>query len=586
MNRRDRRATQKSATRGRNAVSPFRSASRSEDLYRMAVQSHQAGRLDEAEKLYRGILANDPKHVGSLNGLGALAMHQARFDAAVKYFNAVLCIDETVPETHNNLGLALLKQGKPQAAAQACLRALELRPQYPEAHNSLGLALQHMNNHEEAIRHFEDALALRDSAAAWQNLRISLGALGRYEEAIARFETALSRKPHSADLHRNLGTMLLTLGYVDRACAEFKRSIELDPSKPSSFHRLAEACPMTSNDPWLARMEQLAIKMDKLNPADQIELHFALGKALGNAGQKARSFRHYLAGNALKRSQIRYDETATLASLDKTRAVITRGFLERYTGAGDPTPVPVFVVGMPRSGTTLVEQMLASHPSVSAVGETSEFVSAVARVLGAHGETSYSLVDRLDKLSRDQCREIGAYYGAAIRTIAPRGERVVDKMPMNFRFVGLICAALPNARIIHLRRDAIDTCLSCFSQLFDGNLPFTYELGELGRYWKAYERLMAHWRAILPHGVMIEPQYEELVRDFEAHARHIVAHCGLPWDSACLRFHEAKRPVATASWVQVRRPVYTSSTGRWRPDDALLGPLLRALDQGSSGSPL
>jgi hypothetical protein len=245
--------------------------------------------------------------------------------------------------------------------------------------------------------------------------------------------------------------------------------------------------------------------------------------------------------------------------------------MRERAGQGDPSPVPVFILGMPRSGTTLVEQMLASHPQVHGAGELSDFTAAVAGLDGPDGVPA--------DIGGAELRRIGARYVARVRPLAPGALRITDKMPANFRFAGLIHLALPNARIIHLRRDPVDTCLSCFSILFGGDQPHTYDLGELGRYYRAYQRLMEHWRAVLPLGVMLEVQYEALVGDFEPQARRIVAHCGLEWDDACLDFYKTQRPVHTASAVQVRRPVYQTSVGRWRPPEDLLRPLLDALDR-------
>ncbi|MGH7030610.1 MAG: sulfotransferase family protein [Stellaceae bacterium] len=236
---------------------------------------------------------------------------------------------------------------------------------------------------------------------------------------------------------------------------------------------------------------------------------------------------------------------------------------------GDASPLPVFIVGMPRSGTTLVEQMLASHPEVHGAGELGEIERAVAALGGPDGVPA--------DIGGAELRRLGASYLAKVTALAPGATRITDKMPANFRYAGLIHLALPNARIIHLSRDPVDTCLSCFSILFGGDQPFTYDLGELGRYYRAYQRLMAHWRAVLPAGVMLEVRYEALVGDFEQEARRIVAHCGLRWNAACLDFHNTRRPVHTASSVQVRRPLYRSSVGRWRPAEEVLRPLLDAL---------
>jgi hypothetical protein len=229
---------------------------------------------------------------------------------------------------------------------------------------------------------------------------------------------------------------------------------------------------------------------------------------------------------------------------------------------------------MPRSGSTLVEQILASHPKIFGAGELNDFGTAVAR-LGDRARAPFPELVRA--MSEEDLRQLGTNYLDATTALAPEAARITDKMPFNFHFVGLIHLALPHARIIHTRRDPVDTCLSCFSTLFTAGQPYGYDLGELGRYYRGYAALMQHWRNVLPNGVMLEVQYEELVDDLEDQARRLVAHCGLDWDETCLAFHKTQRPVLTASATQVRQPIYKSAVGRWRVYEEFLGPLTRAL---------
>jgi hypothetical protein len=237
---------------------------------------------------------------------------------------------------------------------------------------------------------------------------------------------------------------------------------------------------------------------------------------------------------------------------------------------GDPSAAPIFIVGMPRSGTTLIEQILASHPKVFGAGELREMANLAGHIGAAFPEA-------MPGLSGEELRRIGEQYVRSVTRLAPSAERITDKMPGNFSLAGLIHLALPNARIIHACRDARDTAFSCFSLLFSGTLEFTYDLAELGRYYRAYLKLMGHWREVLPEGIMLEVQYEDVVGDLENQARRIIAHCGLEWDDACLSFYKTERSVRTASATQVRQPIYQSSIGRWRLHEEELGPLLREL---------
>jgi Sulfotransferase family len=236
----------------------------------------------------------------------------------------------------------------------------------------------------------------------------------------------------------------------------------------------------------------------------------------------------------------------------------------------------VFIVGMPRSGTSLVEQILASHPAVHGAGELPDFDRLATTATVANPAIAL-FPECIGRLTPAQLTAVGERYLARLRALAPEAQRVTDKMPINFRHLGLIRLALPQARIIHVRRDPVDTCLSCYSILFMGNQPHAYELGELGRYYHSYQRLMAHWRTVLPPDAMLEVDYEDVVADLEGQARRMVAYCGLDWDAACLSFHRTQRPVRTASAVQVRQPIYRDAIGRWRPAEVELRPLLDGL---------
>jgi hypothetical protein len=253
----------------------------------------------------------------------------------------------------------------------------------------------------------------------------------------------------------------------------------------------------------------------------------------------------------------------------RVRAVFTADLLQQRGGAGEPSAVPVFILGMPRSGTTLVEQVLASHCQVFGAGERAELSAAVAAWAGF----PEAVADADDAV----LRALGARHVAALRRLAPGALRITDKTPAHFLYIGLLRLVLPNARIIHVRRDPRDTCLSCFATPFTSGQPFAFDLAELGRYYRAYDALMAHWRALLPASAMLEVRYEDVVADLEGEARRIVGYCGLGWDESCLQFHRTRRVVRTASAAQVREPLYRGSIGRWRAYGEALRPLLDAL---------
>ena len=307
-----------------------------------------------------------------------------------------------------------------------------------------------------------------------------------------------------------------------------------------------------------------------------MQLCFALSKAYADLGRHEESFRLLLEGNAIKRKQTIYDEAGTLALFDRIRQIFTPELMRAYEGAGDPSTVPIFVLGMPRSGSTLVEQILASHPKVFGAGELRDFDTVVKMVRGPDGAV-VPYPEFIPASGAQHYRRMGEQYLQRLSAYSKTAERITNKMPSSFFYVGLIHLALPNARIIHTARNPVDTCLSCFSKLFAGVQAFSYELGELGRYYRKYDELMSHWRSVLPAGAMLDVQYEEVVADFETQARRIVAYCGLEWDDACRSFYKATRPVKTASASQVRQPIFKSSVGRWLPYKDFLAPLLREL---------
>ncbi|HZS82329.1 MAG TPA: sulfotransferase [Stellaceae bacterium] len=490
-------------------------------------------------------------------------------------------------EAHLNLGSALMALGRHQDAAASFAKALSLRPELVAARLNLGSALHALERYDEAAAQYRRVLAADPgSIEARLSLASTLKAADDHRGAVAELSDLLAAAPEHVEARINLGVTLEEIGRIEEARAQFEHAIAIAPGRALSYPPLIRLKRMTPGDPLLATMEALMRDGRSLTDKEALELDFALGKALADIGEHERSFAHLLAGNARKRRSIRYDEASDLERLARIAQAYTPELLQRLSDLGDPSPAPVFILGMPRSGSTLVEQILASHPKVFAGGERNDFRAAM-REAAPDGAAS-PFLGSAAKLTGETLRRLGSAYLARLaaaearslrrRPEAVRALRITDKMPANFRFIGLIHLALPNARIIHTCRDPIDTCLSCFAQLFaDDNQPFSYDLAELGRYYAAYRALMDHWRQVLPEGRILDVQYEDLVADVETHARRIVAYCGLGWADACLEFQHANRPVKTASSVQVRQPIYGSSVGRWRPDDRTLRPLLEAL---------
>lgn len=541
---------------------------------------HALAQYEKAIVHYRQALALRPvyaeAHFNLANALTALG----RLDEAIVAYDAAIAAKPAYPEALYNRGNAFKRLDRNGDAAASYEKAIAAKPDYMEAYNNLGNALLDLRHYPEAVVRFEKAIELKpDSAEAHNNLGSTLQALGRHAEAMTHYETALKLKPGYADAYTNIGNALMEMGRLEEALRAFETAIELEPRRAKFYRNLIDSKRFSPGDRHLAGMQALARDMASLPTDEQIDLHFALGKALADAGDHAQSFRHLIEGNALKRRGIAYDEAAVLQFFTGLPFVFTRKLMEAKRAVGNPSSVPIFIVGMPRSGTTLIEQVLASHPQVFGAGELGTFSELMVATQGldaALGHVEPSLAD-------DVLRELGTRYVESVQALAPDAARITDKMPVNFRLLGLIHLALPNARIIHARRDPVDTCLSCFARAFTGDQPFSYDLGELGRYYRGYHAVMAHWRSVLPPETLLEVDYESVVDDLEGQARRIVAHCGLDWSDSCLEFYSTERVVRTASATQVRRPIYKTSVGRWRVYGAMLRPLFDALGPELAG---
>ncbi len=488
---------------------------------------------------------------------GNILQAQGKLKEAAACQERALALKPEFAEACSNLGNVRYAQGQLREAVACHERALTLKPDYADAHNNLGTAFLAQDRIDEAVAHYERALVLKaDHASAHNNLGNALMRQDKIDDALAHYERALVLKPDYANAHNNLGNVLKEQGHFDDAMAHYGRAIALDPDYAEAHLNRADIKSFQPGDAELGMLEALAAR-DDLSADQALYIHFALAKALDDIKDYGRPFEHLRRGNALKRARIHYDERGTLQLFERISSIFDRGLFDRFQGQGDPSSIPVFVVGMPRSGSTLIQQILASHPQIHAAGE----------------------LTILEKSPMDitAFRQLGQWYLSRLPKVPDEKTRIVDKLPGNFLRIGLIRLMLPNARIIHSMRDPVDTCLSCYSKLFNTGLPFTYDLGELGRYYRAYSELMAHWRSVLPPGAMLEVSYEDVVDDLEGQARRLIDYCGLPWDHRCIDFHRSRHPVRTASAVQVRQPLFRGSVQRWRHYAAGLAPLLDEL---------
>ncbi|HEU4516324.1 MAG TPA: sulfotransferase, partial [Steroidobacteraceae bacterium] len=505
-----------------------------------AAEHQRAGRLAEAEGIYREILQRDPRNVEALRLLALIAMHGEHYGQAEQ----------------------LLK------------RAVEIAPNYLAAWIDLSRAQLERLEIGDARASIERAALMAPRSA---NVQVNLGSIqarsGNHAAAIESFRRAADLNPAGPGPWLGLGNALKTVGRQAEAVAAYRRATVLRPEHSEAWWSLSNLKTFRFDDDEVGAMErQLAAATA---PEARAQFGFALGKAYEDRGDYARAFAHYEQGNRTRRALEHYDPVQTEVINERIRAVFDAGFLESRAGMGDPDPSPIFVVGLPRSGSTLIEQILSSHSQVDGTHELPE-VGRLVQQLGRDRQERNAYPEAVRELDAEAWRRLGRSYIDRTRQYRGTAPRFIDKNPNNFPSVGLIALALPNARIVNARRHPLDTCLSCYKQMFARGQPFTYDLTELGEYYLEYERMMAHWRAVLP-GRVLDVQYEDMVADQAGQTRRLLEHCGLAWEDACLRYYETERAIRTASSEQVRQPIYDSSVGIWRRYEKELAPLIEIL---------
>jgi len=439
-----------------------------------------------------------------------------------------------------------------------------------------GGALARSGRLEEALEAHREAVRLEPSRV---EALVALGdtalMLARIDEARAVFARAVELDPSAARAHHGLGRVLAGTGDLAAAADRHRTAFELDPTLGGAALGLARARRFASDDDEDIALLERALERGELSGSARADLHFALGKALDDCGRFDAAFAHYREGNRLVTAEERFPRERLREGVTKLIGTFSRAFFAARAGAGVSDETPVFVVGMPRSGTTLVEQILAGHPEAHGAGELGA-IDALARGVAARAGARVRYPQSALLLDGPMARELAGEYLAALRALAPGARRVVDKMPANFFHLGFIATLFPRATIVHCRRAALDLCLSIYFQQFERGHAWAYDLADIAYFCREYRRLMRHWRSALPIPIH-DVWYEGLVRDPERGARALLAAAGLGWDPRCLEFHRAGRPVLSASGAQVREPPHTRSVRRWRHYEAHLGDFPSAL---------
>jgi tetratricopeptide (TPR) repeat protein len=578
----------------------------------LGIAHFDLGDFESAVKNYETAIRLKPNFPEACSNLGNALRQLKRYAEAEASYRKSIELRPSYAEAHNNLGSVLRDMERFEDAEQSYLKAVSLRPGYVEAMCNLVLAYKDLKKFDEGLalvdkilrlrpdcadaycyagaiqielKNGEKALGLINKAMSFEpNKAETLNMLGRAwfecanpEKAVESYQRAIALKPTLADSYNNMGNALKELGRFDEALAAFNKTLELTPDAYGAYVNLVDTKKFTSSDdPHLKAMEAYKSEFGKLAEEREMHLRFALSKAYDDLKRHDDAFENMKRGCELKRKTIKYDEREILGYFDRIKQQITKEVIQKQSGHGVAGDLPIFVLGMPRSGTTLVEQIISSHPRVKAAGELRDLNETLSSVRDSKGNIA-PYPEFVPVLKGGEVAKIADVYLRRLAKHGPMAERITDKMPSNFYFTGMIHLAMPNAKIIHTNRNPVDTCLSCFSKLFAGEQNQTYDLAELGRYYRAYHGLMQHWREVLPAGSFLDVQYEEVVADTEGQARRILEYCGLEWDPRVLNFHKNDRPVKTASASQVRKPIYSSSVARWRNYEKHLTPLLQEL---------
>ncbi|MFC3099877.1 tetratricopeptide repeat-containing sulfotransferase family protein [Altererythrobacter lauratis] len=529
----------------------IRAATRDPELLR-AANALVAGELAVAEPILRARLKRAPTDVAAIRMLAELASRLGRYGDAEKLL----------------------------------ARALELAPGFRAARHNYALVLHRQNRAGDALTQIDILAAEEPDNPALANLKAAvLGRIGEYEDALELYARVLDRQPNQPKVWMSYGHALKTVGRQGDAVDAYRRAIALEPGMGEVWWSLANLKRVTFDADDIAAM-RAALEQDSLTAEDRFHLHFALGKALEDAGDYAASFAHYAEGNRQRRAMVRYDPDEIAAHVQRSAALFTPAFFAERQGHGSSAPDPIFILGMPRAGSTLIEQILASHSMVEGTMELPDLPQIAARLGGRKLRSQDSAYPEvLADLSPHECAALGEEYLERTRiqrkTDAPF---FIDKMPNNFLHVGLIRLILPNAKIIDARRHPLACCFSNFKQHFARGQAFSYDLAELGAYYRGYTQAMAHFDAVQP-GAVYRVFYEAVVDDLEGEVRRLLAYLGLPFEEACLNYHASARAVRTASSEQVRQPIFREGLDQWRHYEEWLEPLKEALGPALSGYP-
>jgi tetratricopeptide (TPR) repeat protein len=539
----------------------------------LAGTLQELGQLDDAVKSYEQALAIKPDYAEAFNNLGITLKELGQLDTAVNSYKKVLAINPNFAEAHFNLAVTLQELDQLDDALKSYEKAITIKPKYAEAHFNLGNTLRKLGQLDEAVKCYEKAISIEvDFAEAHHNLAFALQQLGEQDKAIKCYKKALAIKPDYHEALTNLGISYQQLGQINDSINQYETALSINPYYAEAYYHLSYLKKYTANDPQITKMKSL-LSDSKLSKSDRINLCFALAKVNENLDNQDEFFNYLHEANRLRKQELNYsfDLSKTLFSTLKEMFSSAYSDIEKSLSSESSTIHPIFIAGMPRSGSTLVEQIISSHHAVHGAGELSNLPSIILPIATDYANQG------MNKLPEKTFLSIREQYLDVLSNLNVPESVITDKFLLNFLYIGFILTAFPNAKIVHLKRDARATCWSNYNCFFSSPVyGFSHNIDDLTGFYGLYIDLMDFWHQLFP-GKIYDMCYEDLTANQEEETRKLLQYCELDWDKNCLSFHKNKRAVQTASSIQVREKIYQGSSEVWKKYEAHLKPLIKAL---------
>ena len=559
------------AKKGLLAVNQTININPTQDQLDKVVKLYSSGQIQTALESLNVLINTFPQESSLFNIRGACFKALNQIKPAIENFEKAIKIKQDYAEAHFNLGFMLNECGEFHKSILSYESAISYKPAYPAAHNNLGLIFLELGNLDSAVKSFEWAIAYSPNfAQAFNNLGATLQRLGQYNKAMGQFEQAVTFNPSYDQAFNNLGIICEILGLPKKALHHYMSAIKSNPEFAEAYRNLSRIKKFTENDPLIPQMELLFSKSD-LNLSDTIKLCFALAKANDDLGNYEKFFKLLNKGNRLRKQELNY----SLDESKKFHANLIKFFnpaspLIKKSSYKNSNIQPIFIVGMPRSGTTLLEQIISNHHAVYGAGELTNFKEAVSPILASHLNQNTFNLNEADLLT------IRNQYLDSLSSLNTPESIITDKMPLNFRLIGLILSSIPEAKIIHLKRDSMATCWSIYKHYFATGNGFSFNQKDLGEFYNLYKELMDFWHELFPNKIY-DISYEDLTINQEEETQKLLKYCQLDWDDNCLTFYKNKRAVHTASSSQVRKEMYQGSSEAWKKYETNLKLLINTL---------